>query len=189
MVKEFILSMRKNNGFGKFDKKRPKGSRPSSDFKKDEEGGDSNSADAGGDKKGSERKSASGEEPKTDNKHDKDLTPEEQAKIFKEKIEKEFERLLNPKKGQEDSQESKKSSKKGKDGQKKKGFDKNTFNFNMGTGNQGPENDPRRADLLKNIRNLGIGMLVFFLLTSGGSENQYENISFDYFENEFLKKG
>jgi len=93
---------------------------------------------------------------------------------------------LNPKK---DDQGEEKNSKKAKSNSQKKGLNKNTFNFTTGDGNQGPENDPRKADLLKNLRNLGIGMLVFFLLTSGSSENQYEDISFDFFENEYLRKG
>lgn len=181
-VKEYVTYMRKNNGFGKFEKKRPKGSRPSSDFKKDEEENSNVGEKSGEDKKASDGK----QEEKTSKDSEKNLTPEEQAKQFKEKIEQEFERLLNPKK---DDQGEEKTSKKAKSNSQKKGLNKNTFNFTTGGGNQGPENDPRKADLLKNLRNLGIGMLVFFLLTSGSSENQYEDISFDFFENEYLRKG
>jgi hypothetical protein len=55
-VKEYVTYMRKNNGFGKFEKKRPKGSRPSSDFKKDEEENSNVGEKSGEDKKASDGK-------------------------------------------------------------------------------------------------------------------------------------
>jgi hypothetical protein len=135
------------------------------------------------------------------------LSAEEQAKEFREKLEKEFEKLLNPEgKDSQDEEES-------KDGKRKKKkkviinqkYDKDAGKqqdkggnskqgFNQSTGGGGGNKDPFGGDknfkdnVMKHLRNIGL-LLLLMMFMSSGQEGGYEDIAFEYFENEFLRKG
>lgn len=129
-----------------------------------------------------------GKEGKEDGEKEeqKEMTPEERAKQFREQLEKEFEKLLGGKKGDKEG--------KGKNGKKTKviinesnegsgGFQSQ---FNLGGGPGGPQN----PNMFATIRNL---FIVYFLLSilfsSGDSDSQRKEIPFEFFENEYLQKG
>ena len=198
-LSEYITQMKKNSGFGRFDRRKKK--------KASNENKEATPESSNKEEKEASTESKKAQKEKEDQNENQNLSAEEQAKEFREKLEKEFEKLLNPEgKDSQDEEES-------KDGKRKKKkkviinqkYDKDAGKqqdkggnskqgFNQSTGGGGGNKDPFGGDknfkdnVMKHLRNIGL-LLLLMMFMSSGQEGGYEDIAFEYFENEFLRKG